>query len=220
MRSFYAYVHCRPDGTPFYVGKGCDRRASRVLNKNRNSYHQAIVKKHGAANIVVLTSACQSEGEAFQLERELIGIFRNHFRLANFNDGGEGSANPSEETRARMSTAKLGRPMPQEVRARISATLKGRPKSAEHAAKAGLGQKGRISSPETRAKMSATRKGRKQPPELVKKRAEANRGRKRSEEFKAKISAIAKARYDANPLASNLKRKHGVSGDASECRPD
>ena len=30
---FYLYLHCRPDGAPFYVGKGRGRRAAQETTK-------------------------------------------------------------------------------------------------------------------------------------------------------------------------------------------
>ena len=61
---FYTYLHCKPNGDPFYVGKGCARR-SHQLKKRRSLHHQNIVAKYGANNIRVYVFPCFSEQEAF-----------------------------------------------------------------------------------------------------------------------------------------------------------
>jgi hypothetical protein len=48
---FYTYLHCRPNGDPFYVGKGCDNsghsRRSHTFGTGRNKLHKAVVAEHG-----------------------------------------------------------------------------------------------------------------------------------------------------------------------------
>jgi hypothetical protein len=90
----FAYVHCRPDGTPFYVGKGSFKRSNIILNKHlRNAYHQNIVKKHGKGSILVGRLECSSEEIAFELEKGLIKCLRNSgASLTNLTDGGEGTS--------------------------------------------------------------------------------------------------------------------------------
>lgn len=39
--TFFAYIHCKPDGTPFYVGKGALRRAK----------YLGVVKGHKIAEV-------------------------------------------------------------------------------------------------------------------------------------------------------------------------
>jgi len=85
---FYAYTHSRPDGSVFYVGKGCGRRAWN-FTKGRNPKHLAIINKHGAENIIVTVYPCESEQAAFAMEVDLIS---KHRGLANMTDGGEGAS--------------------------------------------------------------------------------------------------------------------------------
>lgn len=130
---FYVYLHCKPDGTPFYVGKGCGKRASTVWN-NRNRHYKFIVKKYGRENIKVSVIPCESEADAFSQEIQLIKAFRDlGYELANKTDGGEGAvgATRSEETKLKMAVSKFGNkhtlglkrgPMSQEQRAKIAAT--------------------------------------------------------------------------------------------------
>jgi len=73
------------------------------------------------------------------------------FGLVNMTDGGEGLANPSQETRSKMSQNNaMKRP---EVAAKISAARKGKPLSEEHCLKLSEVQSGRKLSEATRQKM-------------------------------------------------------------------
>jgi hypothetical protein len=49
----YAYIHCKPDGTPFYVGKGSGDRFR--VSGARNPYYRRTVNKYGAKNILIGT---------------------------------------------------------------------------------------------------------------------------------------------------------------------
>lgn len=88
MTQFYIYIHRKPDGTPFYVGKGHGKRAYNC--RDRNPHHTAILKKYGDAVQIEIIHA-DSEEHAFQMEREHIAMYREQgYRLANLTDGGEG----------------------------------------------------------------------------------------------------------------------------------
>lgn len=87
------YLHSRPDGEVFYVGKGRRRRAHDFAPSRRTLHHANIVKKHGRANIGIKVIPCTSEIEANMLERAHISMWRaNGARLANLTDGGEGTS--------------------------------------------------------------------------------------------------------------------------------
>jgi hypothetical protein len=49
MAQFYTYLHCKPDGTPFYVGKGSGKRSNFMYD--RNPHHQ-IKKKSEATKLL------------------------------------------------------------------------------------------------------------------------------------------------------------------------
>jgi len=77
-------------------------------------------------------------------------------RLTNATDGGEGSLNPTNELREKMSKAKLGKKRPSEVCAKISKALEGN----QYAAGTPSWNKGISPSEETRKKMSEAAKKR------------------------------------------------------------
>lgn len=101
---FGAYLHARPTGAVFYVGKG---RAKRALSLSaRNPYHGSIIQKYKKENIIVRFIECSNEETAFELEKGLIKCFRKMgSRLANITNGGEGTSGlvHSLETKAKIS---------------------------------------------------------------------------------------------------------------------
>lgn len=108
--SFYAYIHCKPDGTPFYVGKGDDARVS-FKKRYHNRHHMNILSKYGEEKILVGKMECSTEDIAFDLERGLIKRLRKMgVRIVNLTDGGDGTkgAVRSPETRAKMAAGKIG----------------------------------------------------------------------------------------------------------------
>lgn len=88
MNNYFAYLHCKPDGTPFYVGKGL---LHRVKNLSRNKYHSNVVKKYGAENILIGEIECSTEEIALELEKGLIKCLKaSGVKLTNLTEGGEG----------------------------------------------------------------------------------------------------------------------------------
>jgi hypothetical protein len=105
-KPYYAYVHFKPDDTPFYVGKG---NANRLASKWRyhNSRHTRTLKKYGVENIGVARLECSSNEIAVALEVGLIKRLRlMGVDLANNTPGGEGSPGVrSKESREVMAAA-------------------------------------------------------------------------------------------------------------------
>ena len=102
--SFYAYIHCKPDRVPFYVGKGKKNRLKDF--SGRNAWHKRTTAKYGIENILVGKLECSTESIAYDLERGLIKCLRRSgIVLCNFTDGGDGARGgvPSEVSRKRMS---------------------------------------------------------------------------------------------------------------------
>lgn len=171
------YLHTRPDGTPFYVGKGSGQR-SHAFFKNRSKYHKNIVLRYGAGKIGVCVFPCASEQNAFELEVIIIEVLRKAgHSLANLTDGGDGVSGYvfTKDDLAKMSAAHIGKTLPPEQRAKMSAS-----------------RMGRVVSPETRAKLSKAHMGKKHSVEARANMSLARRGKPRkpwSPETRAKISA-------------------------------
>ena len=90
---FCVYIHRRPDGTPFYVGKGRPRRAFDFAPSRRTRHHKNIVAKYGRDNIRIDVVPLKDEALAFEYERLVIKIMRNYGKvLVNLTDGGEGAS--------------------------------------------------------------------------------------------------------------------------------
>ena len=196
MSVFYVYEHWRLDRDEcFYVGKGKGNRAYRM--RGRNLHHRAIMDKllrEGSGMEVRMVATGLSENDAFSLEIERISFWRElGVDLANHTNGGDGVSGlkMSLEARARMPSAKKGRPgmvtmlgrkHSEETKAKMSAAHKGVKKSPEHAEKVGLKRRGKIASLETRAKLSAAKTGISPSQETRNKLSLSNKGQKRSED--------------------------------------
>jgi len=88
---FCTYVHCRPNGAPFYTGKGVLGRARDFAPSRRTLHHQNIVNKYGRDNIRICVFLCRDEADAFVSEIALIKEIRDGgHKLINLTDGGEG----------------------------------------------------------------------------------------------------------------------------------
>lgn len=188
MSQFYTYLHCKPDGTPFYVGKGCSGangyRRSHSLTSARSEYHRRVVLKYGKNNIRIFVFYCDSEKQALADEIHQIAQLRmDGVKLVNFTDGGEGTSGLkwTQEQRDRLSQyvktkdhlrkiseARIGMAHSEESNRRISAAKMGCPSprkgatlSAAQREKISLSWKTRTVTPETRAKQSASLTGRK-----------------------------------------------------------
>ena len=179
---FYTYLHCRPDGSPFYVGKGTGDRSRRF--SVRGAHHKSIVAKHGRKNIGVYVFPCESEEQAHADEvQQIAQLRREGYELCNHTDGGEGASgySHSDATKAKMSAINKGRAKS--------------PRSKEHCEKLSIARKGKTVSVETRAKLSALMMGhrmnigRVMSQETKRKLSAANLGKKQSIETRAKRSA-------------------------------
>jgi hypothetical protein len=155
----YAYIHCKPDGTPFYVGKGALRRAKYL--GERNPHHQATVNKYGKANILIGMLECSTEDIAYELERGIIKCLRRQgAQLTNFTDGGEGASNPTPETRKRLSEAAKKRGVSEAChKARIIAKT-GKPLSEQQKKKQSEAMRGIVFSDEHKKNISISAKKR------------------------------------------------------------
>lgn len=201
MKQFYVYMHCKPNGDPFYIGKGTGKRSH--LFTGRNKHHKAIVAKYGQENIEVIVIKKDSEEAAFKSEIRLIKMIRwAGFRLANVCDGGEGASGRkfTKESLDKMSRAAKGRPAhnkgksaSEEARAKMSASQKGKKQAASTIEKRAASRKGYVHTEATRAKIGAAHKGKKMSDEARRKMSLATRGPV-SEESKRKRSVALKGK--------------------------
>ena len=142
-KDFYVYLYLREDKTPYYVGKGRNRRAY------NNHKHTPVPPRD---RIILLKENLTNE-EAMKLEKTLISFYRRKCEgglLINLTEGGEGleGHKHTEETKRKISEKKKG------CRAYFVAHTE---ESKEKLRQAQLGRK---ASPETRKKLSEQRKGR------------------------------------------------------------
>lgn len=106
MNKFYVYAWLRADGTPFYIGKGCGRRAW-----TQNCHLQKVPQ----SDRVRLLAEGLSNDEALEWEKDLISLLGRKIDgsgcLRNLTTGGEGISGHrhSTESRMKMSVASKGK---------------------------------------------------------------------------------------------------------------
>lgn len=149
---FYVYLHKKAsDGSVFYVGKGCNKRA--WWEHGRSNYWQRIKNKHGL--IVEIYKDGLTEHEAHLIEMRLIKKIGRE-NLCNHTDGGEGMSGwiASEETKKKFSIIRKGRMHSEESKKKMSESRKGLSKSMDHNKKTSESLKGRKFSDEHRKNIS------------------------------------------------------------------
>ena len=152
-------MHCKPNGIPFYVGKGALRRTKNL--SERNPYHQSVVSKYGKENILIGKMECSSEKIAFELEKGLIKCLKSSgVKLTNFTDGGEGTSNPTPETRKRLSDAAKKRGVSKACQIAKVKAITGRKLSEEQKLKQSIAMTGKIFTEEHRKNISISAKKR------------------------------------------------------------
>lgn len=214
-KEYYTYVHCKPDWTPFYVGKGCGKR-SHVFNATRNQHHKNIVAKYGRENIIIVVFPCSTDDQAKYDEVQLIKHLRGAgYDLCNQTAGGEGAQGykHTAESLALMSKLKKGKaspnkgvPMSEEVKLKLSSARKGKNLGNTNCVGRipwNKGMRGVVKlSAETRAKISKSNMGRKPSDEAVRKLVQRSlgntiaRGRIHTAESIARMSAVHKLRHE------------------------
>jgi hypothetical protein len=174
MNIYYVYAYLRKDGTPYYIGKG----------KNKRAYAKTHRSLPNDPSRIVFLERNLTEIGALALERRMIAWYGRKDQktgcLINLTDGGESNS---------------GWVMPNEVKQKISQTKKGstpwntgKKHSAETRQKLVEARKQRgPMSDETRRKLSEAHKNK--PPEVLAKYKEAARNRPpMSQATKDKIS--------------------------------
>lgn len=143
--AYYVYVLARPNGKPFYIGKGKGARvfAHDIEAKSGHKCHKCnVIRKiwrSGSEYQRYIVFTTDVEQDAHGYERELIALHGRE-NLCNLTDGGEGCSGRvvSAETREKMSIRFKGR----------KGTRLGHTNSPEHRRKISLAQKGKKLRPE------------------------------------------------------------------------
>ena len=106
---FYVYAYLREDGTPYYIGKGKDKRAFRKNKKEK-------FKPPVDTSLIVILESNLSETDAFSLEKQYIEQYGRKDLgtgiLRNMTDGGEGASGAirTEEFKQHLSKLYSGKP--------------------------------------------------------------------------------------------------------------
>ena len=161
--SYYVYAYVRLDGTPYYIGKG---KGNRAYSKR----HSVWVPTRESGQIVILENNLTEVG-ALAIERRLIrwwGKKHEGGLLYNKADGGEGktgygvSIPHTEETKRKISKAKMGKSYPRLTAAnrRSAAKRRGIKLSKETCQKISEAQKGRVMTEEHKENLSKAGVGR------------------------------------------------------------
>lgn len=190
---FYVYAWLRPNGEPFYIGKGRGNRDKAPKYSNQIFMRiLAKMRREGIEPSIVRLAEGLTEAESFAVECEEIakhGRLNNRTGvLANLTDGGEGNSGwiPSEETRAKIGAAHRGKTLSAEhcaklLEARLNIT-------DETRARMSASQTGRKHTAETRALMSENNGSRR--PDVAAKISAALVGKPKSDEHRAKLSVV------------------------------
>ena len=199
---FYTYLLKRPDGRPFYVGKGnCrgfrieDHIKEVLSNKIINQYKAGVIRKiwgEGKQIDYEIVLFNKDESKVFDKEKELIKFYGRKNKggiLTNLTDGGDGIYGFvfSEESRRKMSLSFKGRIYSEATRGRMSEARKRDWISEAYRRKVFESRKGRRHSEETKRKMSISLKGKYRSEEQKRNISESLKGRHLSEEHKRKI---------------------------------
>jgi len=195
MNLNYAYLHCRPDGTPFYAGKGKLRRANNL--RGRNPHHTAIVSKYGVKAILIGAIPCSNEATAYELEQGLIKcLVRMGVPLANYTAGGDGGKSPCASTRAKLVAAAKRRGVSEAFRKAAIAAATGRTVTPEERLKQSERMKGRQFTEAHRASIKASAVKRGVTKEVLAAAWAASRGRVQSDEEKLRRQEAALRSWD------------------------
>jgi hypothetical protein len=206
-QDYYVYMYLREDGTPYYVGKGKEKRA---YSNNRN------INKP-SENRIVFPYTNLTEEQAFQKEMELIAQYGRKDNgtgiLRNRTDGGEGSSGriwkmpPESVEKVRLS--KLGKKQSPEHIEKIRQKNKGKKRSKEFCERMSILQKNRTFSPEHREKLSKAHLGKTRSSEHRENIGRVQRGKKLSPETIERMRIAAKERWikrkqsnQSNPFAN------------------
>jgi len=115
MNNYYTYAYLREDGTPYYIGKGKNRR----INDNQHSINLPPKERR------IFLKQNLTEQEAFNHEVYMIAIFGRKDNNTGIN-GGEGGSGivMSDNTKRKISIALKNKEVNDETRKKLSIALK------------------------------------------------------------------------------------------------
>ena len=178
MDDFYTYAYLRENGTPYYIGKG---RNKRFLHKEGRCCKVPRDKSR-----ILFLKLNLTEDQAFVHEKYMIAIYGRLDLgtgiLRNRSDGGEGASNRvlSKESREKSSKSAKKRFQDPKEREKISTSKRGKPGPPMHEnTRAALlkANAGRVLSEESKKKISDSQKGKKISPEAKEKMSAAKKGK-------------------------------------------
>jgi predicted RNA binding protein with dsRBD fold (UPF0201 family) len=199
MNEYYTYAYLREDGTPYYIGKGSDKRITRRVKRD--------TRPPKDKSRIIFLKQNLTEEEAFKHEIYMISVFGRKDLgtgvLYNRTDGGEGVSGRivTDETRNKIRQKLKGKEFTDTRRKNISDGLrgksavwnigntytKGKKLTEEHKRKLSERQKGKTFTEEHKLKISKSLTGRKLSEEQKEKITKSLIGRKQSEETKNKL---------------------------------
>lgn len=180
------------------------------------------LQSRGLQYVILILECVNSPHELDDAERRWIAQGHcDRWPLTNLTAGGDGLANPSQETRAKIGEHsrkrmadpryielaignRRGKPLPEEWRAKIADAMRGRKMLPESIAKTAAAHRGQPHGPMPdwwRAKISAAGRGKKKPPGFGAKISKALKGKKRTPEQLIKLR---------EQFAINGERRRGV----------
>jgi len=167
QKQYYIYVHCRPDGEPFYVGKSYTTKKYRGhgFRFKKNAYYNNVITKYGKETILIYIYECNSEQQSKDYEIWMIAYGKAQgWKLTNLSNGGEGTFGYKHTKTAKDKIRKAfkGIPNPEQ-----SARLKGKPRldlvgkkhSIEHNKNISRSLLGHVCSKQTKNKIRLANKG-------------------------------------------------------------
>ena len=209
---FYVYIWRRPNGEPFYVGKGKGKRAHNTTGRSKE--FKEVYSVGGCAVEIVDWFIHESQAHAHEIE--LIALYGRRDMgglLVNKTDGGEGASGLSHppEARAKISASLLGNTRTlgyrhsDEAKAKMSDAQAGKVRSADHRAKIGDAHRGKIVSQETRAILRDSNLGRTHSARTRAKMSDVRRGKPLSAHHAARISEALTGRVFDGDWRSKIR---------------
>lgn len=198
---YYIYSYLREDYSPYYIGKGKNKRA---YVKGRNEVRPPKDKSR-----VRILKDNLTEQEAFEVEKLYILMFgRKDNRtgiLRNKTDGGDGVSGrvDSEETRRKKSISLTGRKVSQATCEKLRQNALGKTLSPESRMKLSQKLKGRKCTEEHKRKVSEAKKGFRHTEEAKRKISENKKGKKHTQEWKDRMAIISKSHAKPHRITFN-----------------